>query len=235
MELTELYIYVVLMILNILPNVRQADGNSDESLERYKIDGKVTIQGFKPADWISQTRILVDGGSYIGFLKTDGSFTVNDVPAGSYVVEVLSPNNLFEPVRVDISGRAKGKIRARKVNFLQNSAVVTVPYPLKFKVKEPAPFFEKREQWKVTDMLFNPMVLMMVLPLLLLLVLPKLINSQDPETQKEMQSSMNMFNQSKDLPDISDWFAKNFSSGSKKKTTSKVGQKKVGVGSVRRR
>ena len=49
MELTELYIYVVLMILNILPNVRQADGNSDESLERYKIDGKVTIQGFKPA------------------------------------------------------------------------------------------------------------------------------------------------------------------------------------------
>jgi len=65
---------------------------------------------------------------------------------------------MFEPVRVDISGRAKGKIRARKVNFLQNSAVVTVPYPLKFKAKEPAPFFEKREQWKVTDMLFNPMV-----------------------------------------------------------------------------
>lgn len=110
------------------------------------------------SDWISQTRVLVDGGSYVGFLKTDGSFTVNDVPAGSYVVEVLTPNNMFEPVRVDISGRAKGKIRARKVNFLQNSAVVTVPYPLKFKAKEPAPFFEKREQWKVTDMLFNPMV-----------------------------------------------------------------------------
>ena len=83
---------------------------------------------------------------------------MNDIPAGSYVVEVLSPNNVFEPVRVDISGRAKGKIRARKVNFLQNSAVVTVPYPLKFKSKESAPFFEKREKWKVTDMLFNPMV-----------------------------------------------------------------------------
>jgi len=94
----------------------------------------------------------------VGFLKTDGSFTVNDIPAGSYIVEVLSPNNMFEPVRVDISGRAKGKIRARKVNFLQNSAVVTVPYPLKFKSKEQAPFFEKRQPWKVTDMLFNPMV-----------------------------------------------------------------------------
>ena len=117
-----------------------------------------TIATLYFTDWISQTRVSVDGGSYVGFLKSDGSFTVNDIPAGSYVVEVLSPNNLFEPVRVDISGRAKGKIRARKVNFLQNSAVVTVPYPLKLKAKEPAPFFEKREQWKVTDMLFNPMV-----------------------------------------------------------------------------
>ena len=47
---------------------------------------------------------------------------------------------------------------------------------------------------------------------------------------------MNMFNQSKDLPDISDWFAKNFSSGSnKKKTTSKVVAKKAIPGSVKRR
>ena len=58
---------------------------------------------------------------------------------------------------MDISAK-RGKIRARKVNFLQNSAVVTQPYPLKFKVKEPAKFFEKRESWKVKDFLFNPMV-----------------------------------------------------------------------------
>ncbi|CAH3180024.1 unnamed protein product [Porites evermanni] len=232
----EFYSILVYLSLLILPNTRRTSGsNVEEASERYKIDGKITIQGFKSSDWISQTRVIVDGGNYIGFLKADGSFTVNDVPAGSYIVEVLSPNNMFEPVRVDISGRAKGKIRARKVNFLQNSAVVTLPYPLKFKAKEPAPFFEKREQWKVTDMLFNPMVLMMVLPLLLLLVLPKLINSQDPETQKEMQSSMNMFNQSKDLPDISDWFAKNFSSVSRKKPANKAAPKKPALASSRRR
>lgn len=60
-------------------------------------------------------------------------------------------------MRVDISAK-RGKIRARKVNFLQNSAVVTQSYPLRFKVKEPAQFFEKREAWKVKDFLFNPMV-----------------------------------------------------------------------------
>lgn len=41
--------------------------------------------------------------------RTDGSFAVNDVPSGSYVVEVISPNYRFEPVRVDIT--SKGKMR----------------------------------------------------------------------------------------------------------------------------
>jgi hypothetical protein len=108
-------------------------------------------------EWTSLTRVLVNGGEYIGFLREDGSFIINDVPSGSYIVEVASPNHIFEPVRVDISAK-RGKIRARKVNFLQNSAVVTQPYPLKFKVKEPARFFEKREPWKIKDFLFNPMV-----------------------------------------------------------------------------
>jgi hypothetical protein len=112
---------------------------------------------FMILEWTSQTRVLVNGGEYIGFLKEDGSFIISDVPSGSYIVEVASPNHLFEPVRVDINAK-RGKIRARKVNFLQNSAVVTQPYPLKFKVKEPAGFFEKREPWKIKDFLFNPMV-----------------------------------------------------------------------------
>ena len=46
-------------------------------------------------------------------------------------------------------------------------------------------YFQKREEWKITDLLMNPMVLMMVLPLLLITVLPKMMG--DEETQKEMQ------------------------------------------------
>jgi hypothetical protein len=46
-------------------------------------------------------------------------------------------------------------------------------------------YFQKREEWKITDLLMNPMLMMMVLPLLLITVLPKMMG--DPETQKEMQ------------------------------------------------
>ena len=70
--------------------------------------------------------------------------------------------------------------------------VTQVPYPLKMKTMGRYSYFHKREEWKITDMLMNPMILMMVLPLLLITVLPKMMN--DPETKKEMeqmQANMN--------------------------------------------
>ena len=60
-----------------------------------------------------------------------------------------------------------------------------LPYPLKMKPIQKLNYFQKREEWKVSDVLMNPMILMMVLPLLLMTVLPKMMN--DPETQREMQ------------------------------------------------
>lgn len=107
---------------------------------------------------------------------------MNNLPPGSYLVDVTNPDFFFEPVRVDIS--SKGKIRARKVNYIQTSAVNQVNYPLRFKAKSQYKYFQVRETWKITDFLFNPMVLMMVLPLLLIMVLPKMINTNDPETQR---------------------------------------------------
>ena len=61
-------------------------------------------------------------------------------------------------------------------------------------------YFHKREEWKITDMLMNPMILMMVLPLLLITVLPKMMN--DPETKREMeqmQANMNVQNQASNV------------------------------------
>ncbi|XP_028397615.1 ER membrane protein complex subunit 7-like [Dendronephthya gigantea] len=214
---------IIFIFLNIYIKYCLGEDEIEESNARHFIEGKVVIQGDKLPEWTSETRVLVNGGEYVGFLKGDGSFIINDVPSGSYIVEVASPNHLFEPMRVDINAK-RGKIRARKVNFLQNSAVVTQPYPLKFKTKEPANFFEKREAWKIKDFLFNPMVLMMVLPLLLLLVLPKMMGQMDPETQKEM-NSMNMFNQSQEMPEFSDMLTNWFSSGSKKKPVKTVAKK----------
>ncbi|XP_065052463.1 endoplasmic reticulum membrane protein complex subunit 7-like [Rhopilema esculentum] len=195
--------------------------NTQTTQQTFKIEGKVSVHDNKlKGDWISETKVLVNDGELMGFIKSDGTFVVNFAPSGSHLVEIVSPNYVFTKIRVDIN--KAGRIRARKANFVQPNAVEVVPYPLRFHADGQAPFFEIRETWKVTDVLFNPMVIMMVLPLLFLFVMPKLLANADPETQKEMQSSMNMFQNQRELPEISDVFAKWFSNPKTGKKTEKA-------------
>lgn len=91
------------------------------------------------------------------FYRKNGSFVVSKVPSGSYIVEIVNPNYIYEPIRVEIN--SKGKYRARKVNYIQSSHVHQIPYPLEFVNYMPAKYFYTREQWKVTDFLFNSMVI----------------------------------------------------------------------------
>merc|ERR1712080_797699 len=85
---------------------------------------------------------------------------------------------------------SKGKHRARKNNVVQPNQVTQLPYPIKAKPLGKFRYFQKREEWKVTDVLFNPMVMMMVMPLLLITVLPKMM--QDPETKRQMAEMSEM-------------------------------------------
>ncbi|XP_036398536.1 ER membrane protein complex subunit 7-like [Megalops cyprinoides] len=183
----------------------------------FKIEGRAVVPGVKAQDWISTARVLVEGEEYVGFFRTDGSFAVNDVPSGgSYVVEIVSPVYRFEPVRVDIS--SKGKMRARLVNYIKTSEVVRQPYPLQMRSNGPHSYFMKRETWGWTDFLMNPMVMMMVLPLLIIVLLPKVVNTNDPEMRREMEQSMNMLNPNHELPDVSEFMTKLFSSKSSGKS-----------------
>ncbi|XP_072170777.1 endoplasmic reticulum membrane protein complex subunit 7-like [Diadema setosum] len=187
------------------------DAEEEKQMETFKIEGKVSVPGVKPAEWLPSIQVLVDGGQFIGFVKSDGTFEVNDIPTGSYVLEITHPKYVFESTRIDIS--ARGKIRARKVNNVDSKSVIQVTYPLRVRTKGPAGYFQKREEFRVVDVLKNPMVIMMVLPVLFIVVLPKLVNTQDPELQKEMQN-MNLMSQKQDLPDLSEMATSFFGGGS---------------------
>jgi len=184
----------------------------------FKIEGRVFVNS-KDKEWTMNSKVLVDGGQYLGFVKSDGHFVVNGIPSGSYIVEIANPNILFEALRVDIT--SKGKMRARRVNFLQPNLVKTVQYPLEFRERGKPVYFQSREQWRVTDFLFNPMVLTMVVPLLLIMVLPKLMNAADADTQKEMQTQMNALNQRPNMPDPAEMLSNLFSGGAKKPVKAK--------------
>jgi len=176
----------------------------------FKIEGKLVTPEPKPLDWHWNTRILVDGGLRSAFIREDHSFAVAGLTPGSYLIEVTNPDFFYEPVRVDIT--SKGKIRARKVNNLQPNQVNQLPYPIKMKPIQKLNYFQKREEWKVSDVLMNPMILMMVLPLLLMTVLPKMMS--DPDTQREMQEMQrNMASSRNQMPEVSEVFANLFGGG----------------------
>ena len=152
---------------------------------------------------------MVEGGYKVGYIREDNTFVIHGLPSGSYLVEVINPDQFYEPVRVDIN--SKGKIRARKVNNVQPTQVNTVPYPLKMKSMGRYRYFQKREEWKVTDLLLNPMVLMMLLPLLFITVLPKMMN--DPETKREMEQMQQNMNVQNQVPELSELMSNFFGGG----------------------
>lgn len=213
----EIISYIQLFVtLSLLPKCfSNIDSDDGPSSDRYQIEGKVVNPLTNDQDWIANTRILVDGGEFLGFLKSDGTFAVTNVPSGSYVIEVNCPDFVFEPTRVDIN--SKGKMRARRINHIQPSTVNTVNYPLKFKARMKANYFMQREQWRITDFLFSPMVMMMVLPFLMIMVLPKLMNTADPEAQRDLQNQMNMLNPKQNMPDLSEMMTSWLGSGPPKK------------------
>uniref|UniRef100_A0A1A9YUE3 ER membrane protein complex subunit 7 beta-sandwich domain-containing protein n=1 Tax=Glossina morsitans morsitans TaxID=37546 RepID=A0A1A9YUE3_GLOMM len=204
---------LVFILINLIKTETVIQDEIVEEINLYTIEGKVyppdnyaalnyidnteTIR--RGSKWQIDTSISINGGEYKGFLREDGSFIISGIPSGSYVVEIDNADYFYEAVRVEIN--PKGKFRARKVNYIQPSQVIQVPYPLKLKPLTKYQYFQTREQWKITDFLFSPMVLMMILPLFLLLVLPKMIN--DPETKKELESiSFPKINN--DMPEISE-------------------------------
>ncbi|CAF0949528.1 unnamed protein product [Brachionus calyciflorus] len=181
--------------------------------ELFTLRGKVNIRSDELD--LENTRILIDDGQYVGFLHSDGTFTIPGLTSGSYVVEISAPRNVYEPVRVDIN--TKGKIRTRRLNLIQPSDITILRYPLNFESKGYPNYFFKREQFRIMDILLSPMVLMMALPLVIMFVLPKLV-SQDPELQRELEQSTNFLPQNQNLPSISEMMY-NFVDGGKKKPT----------------
>jgi len=197
---------------------------SMESVGSYKIEGKIIVP---PGDnALDNTRILIDEGQYVGIPQVDGTFVVCGVPSGSYVVSVVSPLHVFEPVRVDIN--AKGKIRARKVNFIQPGEVTTMKYPLNFETHGIPNYFQKREVYRLTDVIMNPMFLTLLVPLALLLVLPKLA-AQDPEMQRDLQQAGSFLQPNLNGPDINDYLASWFG-GPKKQRPASAAQQQIGAG-----
>jgi len=128
-------------------------------------------------------RVVLNGGLYSAIPRQDGSFVIHSVPAGGYLLEVYDTQRTWPTVRVDVSAKAQGKLRALMTH---NRLPLPFPLPLEPLVSNLS-FFEKREGFKISSILMNPMAIMMGVTLLIMVAMPKMMQNMDPEQLKEMQ------------------------------------------------
>ncbi|KAI8038003.1 ER membrane protein complex subunit 7 homolog [Drosophila gunungcola] len=153
----------------------------------YTIEGTILSPDRKlnlPKSWLRDITVSVNNGEFKGFVRLDRRFSMSGVPNGSHILQAEHPDIYFQPVEVEITG--KGKYRARKVNYIQPSLINQKPYSLRLRPLDRRKYLKSREQWRLIELILNPMVLVMVVPLLLMLVVLKII--RDTESKKELDS-----------------------------------------------
>ncbi|EFJ08694.1 hypothetical protein SELMODRAFT_131306, partial [Selaginella moellendorffii] len=135
----------------------------------------------KPAS----VKLLLNGGEKITFPLKNGYFAFQGIPAGTHLIEVSAPGFFFSPLRVDVSARLHGQVRA---SLVETGRVLSGNLVLEPMRQEQ--YFEKREPFSVLGLLKSPMGLMVAFMLIAVVVLPKLMDNIDPEEMKKIQEEM---------------------------------------------
>ncbi|KAF9654338.1 hypothetical protein BDM02DRAFT_3182146 [Thelephora ganbajun] len=159
------------------------------------LKGKVIWNQLCPgAKTLGQAKAILDGGSnYYGSITRDGSFVIPDVPEGTYILNIVARNHLFDQYRIDIVDslsppEVRPYLPGTPLSSTANSPV-TITYPLKVHPRYKNEYFVPKESFDVMGMLQSPMIMMMGAVGVMVVALPYMMKNLDPEQLKEVQES----------------------------------------------
>ncbi|CAE6473481.1 unnamed protein product [Rhizoctonia solani] len=134
------------------------------------------------------TVVVLDGGRYSGGVRRSGEFTIADVADGAYVLSVLSPDHVFDFVRIDVDNNTiSAHPHVLGTPFELSVASPALPYPLTLSARSKNVYFVPREGFNLAGMFQNPMMLMMVVTGAMVMFMPKLMDNLSEETKQELQ------------------------------------------------
>lgn len=129
-------------------------------------------------------RVQVSGEgttTYTTVPLSNGAFVIRDVAPGVYTLAVQSVKFAFANVRLDVSADS---IRARLADEVDGKLV----FPLDLAPSAVVQYFAEEQQFRITSILFNPMILMMLVMGGMSFVLPKLV---DKDAMNELKAASN--------------------------------------------
>ncbi|KAI9062993.1 hypothetical protein FKP32DRAFT_774460 [Trametes sanguinea] len=167
---------------------------------------------------LGQAKVVLDNGKMRGGITRDGSFTIPDVPAGTYILSVVSHDHHFDPLRIDVfESDALPEVRPYFPGTpLSPAAPATLPYPIVLSARGRADYFVPRESFNVLAMFKNPMMMMMLGAGALMLLMPTMMKNMDPEALeefKERHAKMASIQNSLQSGDLASGFSQLLASG----------------------
>eukprot|EP00466_Bigelowiella_natans_P012736 jgi/Bigna1/128454/aug1.6_g3162 len=168
------------MVLGSLLTLALLSWTASPNADVYSIKGTILLpRNSKP----NNVRLTLNGGKYVGIPQSNGKFIISGLSPGTYYMEIQSTDYEFSPVRVDISGRDKGKVRAMTADPMKRKE--RIQYPLSLRPIGKTQYFEVHKAFNPLNLLKNPMALMMG-AMMLVMLLTRFI---DPEELKKMQAA----------------------------------------------
>ncbi|KAJ1814669.1 hypothetical protein LPJ75_002670, partial [Coemansia sp. RSA 2598] len=169
------------------------DAASATEEKTYRVRGSI-IANDVLADVSSlsvETRVVINGGEYTGFIQKDGAFAVDNVKLGDSLLEIASSEYAFPKIHVRISlkedGRASIAARYVQVGSDWSDDAPVLAYPLRIAAASKYDFFTERQGFSIIAMFSNPYMMMVGVSLIAVFLLPKLQANIDPEVLEEMK------------------------------------------------
>ncbi|KAI0004279.1 hypothetical protein BJV74DRAFT_881429 [Russula compacta] len=141
---------------------------------------------------LGHAKVVLDNSVASGSISRDGRFVVADVPAGTYVVSVVSRHYAFDKLRVDVSAEPESLPEVRPYMIgtpLNPPSPIELPYPIKFVPRQRKSYFVPPQSFSIVQMLQNPMMLIMVFGGVMMLAMPYITKNLDPEILQEAQQN----------------------------------------------
>ncbi|KAK0481900.1 hypothetical protein IW261DRAFT_1563186 [Armillaria novae-zelandiae] len=136
------------------------------------------------SSWV-QSKVVLDNGRRSGGVVQDGSFTIHDVPAGTYILSVSTHDFVFDQMSFRMP-----TVEARPyppATPLNPPVPNLLPYPLTLTPRTKHNYFVPPDSFNMLGMLKSPMVLMMVFTGAMVLAMPYLMKNMDPEALEDFK------------------------------------------------
>ncbi|KAJ1834278.1 hypothetical protein LPJ63_002066 [Coemansia sp. RSA 2711] len=164
------------------------------SEKTYRLRGTIAANDVlgDVSELATRAEAVVNGGEHRAFIQKDGSFVVENLTLGDWLLEVASADYAFPKIHVHIAtseeGRASVAARYVQIGTEWSEDAPVLAYPLKIEASAKYDFFTPRQGFSIVAMFSNPYMLMVGASLAAIFIMPKLQANLDPETLKELQN-----------------------------------------------